>query len=130
MSNKYHFVCSFRKFLWFRSSFRLNAEQYIVLVQLRTVYCYLYTNVRLTIENVLFSSGANGACSSALLLCPSDILSTSFHRKHSLQNSIDYFTSSEAGDRYFLVGLPHKRLAQPNFITVISNFLHSLFHIR
>lgn len=73
----------------------------LFLVQLRTVYCYLYTNISITIENVLFSSGTNEASSSALLLCPSDILSTSFHGKHSLKSAIHYFTSSEAGDRYF-----------------------------
>lgn len=80
-------------------------EKYIVFGQLRTVYCYLYTNIRATNANVL-------AFSRALLLCPSDIRSTSIITEniHLHAQLTIYFSSPEAGNIYFLVGLPDKRL--------------------
>lgn len=90
-------------------------------VQLGTIYCYLYTNISPTMSRhvqVLFY------CAHQIFFLP---LLT---ENDSLKSAIDYFTSSEAGYRYFLVDLPHKRLPQPNFITVISNFRHSPFRIR
>lgn len=80
-------------------------EKYIVFGQLRTVYCYLYTNISATNANVL-------AFSRALLLCPSDIRSTSIITEniHLHAQLTIYFASPEAGNIYFLVGLPDKRL--------------------
>ena len=88
-------------------------EKYIVFGQLRTVYCYLYTNISATNANVLYSSGTKEAFSRALLLCPSDIRSTSIITEniHLHAQLTIYFASPEAGNIYFLVGLPYKRLA-------------------